>query len=88
VHIGTRVADRGVTYLVFFMAMISVNLAVINFLPIPIADGGLMVFLIYEKLRGRPPSPAFQSGALVAGLVIVGLLFAVTFYNDVMRLVT
>ncbi len=86
VHIGTRVADRGFTYLVFFLAMISVNLAVINFLPIPIADGGLMVFLLYEKLRGRPPSPAFQSGALLAGLVIVGLLFAVTFYNDVMRL--
>ncbi len=88
VHIGTRVADRGATYLLFFLAMISVNLAVINFLPIPIADGGLMVFLIYEKCRGRPPSPAFQSGAMVAGLVLVGALFAVTFYNDVMRLVT
>ena len=86
VHIGTRVADRGVTYLGFFLAMISVNLAVINFLPIPIADGGLMVFLLYEKLRGRPPSPAFQNGALVTGMIIVGLLFAVTFYNDVMRL--
>lgn len=88
VHIGTRVADRGMTYLLFFLAMISVNLAVINFLPIPIADGGLMVFLIYERLRGRPPSPAFQNGAMMAGLVLVGLLFAVTFYNDVMRLVT
>ena len=88
VHIGTRVADRGTTYLLFFLAMISVNLAVVNFLPIPIADGGLMVFLIYEKLRGRPPSPSFQNGAMVAGLVLVGLLFAVTFYNDVMRLVS
>ncbi|MSR29302.1 MAG: PDZ domain-containing protein [Phycisphaerales bacterium] len=86
-HIGARIAPRGVTYLVFFLAMISVNLAVINFLPIPIADGGLIVFLLYEKLRGRPPSTAFQSGALVTGVVIVGLLFAVTFYNDVMRLV-
>jgi len=87
VHIGTRIADRGMTYLVFFLAMISVNLAVINFLPIPIADGGLMVFLIYEKLRGKPPSPSFQSGAMLAGLILVGVLFAVTFYNDVMRLV-
>jgi len=87
VHIGTRIADRGVTYLVFFMAMISVNLAVINFLPIPIADGGLMVFLLYERLRGKPPSPAFQSGAMVAGLIIVGMLFAVTFYYDMMRLI-
>ena len=86
VHIGTRVADRGITYMIFFLAMISVNLAVLNFLPLPIADGGLMVFLLYEKFRGRPPSPSFQSAATLAGLVLVGLLFAVTFYNDLMRL--
>jgi regulator of sigma E protease len=86
VHIGTRVANRGVTYMIFFLAMISVNLAVLNFLPLPIADGGLMVFLLYEKFRGKPPSPSFQSAATLAGLVLVGLLFAVTFYNDIMRL--
>jgi regulator of sigma E protease len=86
VHIGTRVADRGVTYMIFFLAMISVNLAVLNFLPLPIADGGLMVFLLYEKFRGRPPSPSFHSAATLAGLVLVGLLFAVTFYNDIMRI--
>ena len=86
VHIGTRVADRGVTYMIFFLAMISVNLAVLNFLPLPIADGGLMVFLLYEKFRGKPPSPSFQSAATLAGLALVGLLFAVTFYNDIMRL--
>lgn len=86
VHIGTRVADRGATYMIFFLAMISVNLAVLNFLPVPIADGGLMVFLLYEKFRGRPPSASVQSAATLAGLVLVGLLFAVTFYNDIMRL--
>jgi regulator of sigma E protease len=86
VHIGTRVANRGVTYMIFFLAMISVNLAVLNFLPLPIADGGLMVFLLYEKFRGKPPSPSFQSAATLAGLALVGLLFAVTFYNDIMRL--
>ncbi|MHC4142810.1 MAG: site-2 protease family protein, partial [Planctomycetota bacterium] len=53
VDIGTQFADRGVTYLVFFLGIISVNLAVINFLPIPIVDGGLFLFLVYEKLRGR-----------------------------------
>ena len=87
VHIGTRVADRGITYMIFFLAMISVNLAVLNFLPLPIADGGLMVFLLYEKFRGKPPSPGFQSAATLAGLALVGLLFAVTFYNDIMRLI-
>jgi regulator of sigma E protease len=86
VHLGTRVADRGLMYLVFFLAMISVNLAVLNFLPLPIVDGGLFLFLLYEKFRGRPPSPAFQSGATLVGLVLIGSLFVVTFYNDLMRL--
>ena len=86
VHIGSRVVDRGFMYLVFFLAMISVNLAVLNFLPIPIVDGGLFVFLLYEKIKGRPPSMAFQNGATLLGLVLIGTLFLVTFYNDIMRL--
>jgi regulator of sigma E protease len=87
VHVGTRVADRGFTYLAFFLAMISVNLAVLNFLPLPIVDGGLFLYLVYEALRGRPPSVRFQNAATVAGLLLIGSLFMVTFYNDVMRLV-
>jgi regulator of sigma E protease len=86
VHIGSKVADRGFTYLIFFLAMISVNLAVINFLPLPIVDGGLFLFLLYEKFKGRPPSIAFQNAATVVGLMIIGTLFVVTFYNDVVRL--
>ncbi len=86
VHIGTRVADRGFMYLLFFLAMISVNLAVLNFLPLPIVDGGLFLFLVYEKIRGRPPSIAFQNVAALIGLFLIGTLFVVTFFNDVMRL--
>jgi regulator of sigma E protease len=87
VHVGTRVADRGFTYFVFFLAMISVNLAVLNFLPLPIVDGGLFIYLLYEALRGRPPSVRFQNAATMAGLLLIGSLFMITFYNDVMRLV-
>ena len=86
VHIGSRVADRGFMYLVFFLAMISVNLAVLNFLPLPIVDGGLFLFLLYEKVFKRPPSIAFQNAATLVGLALIGTLFVVTFYNDVMRL--
>ena len=86
VHIGTRVADRGLMYLVFFLAMISVNLAVLNFLPLPIVDGGLFLFLLYEKIFKRPPSIAFQNAATLVGLALIGTLFVVTFYNDVVRL--
>ena len=86
VHIGTRVADRGFMYLVFFLAMISVNLAVLNFLPLPIVDGGLFLFLLYEKIFKRPPSIGFQNAATLVGLALIGTLFVVTFYNDMMRL--
>ncbi|MFM2164144.1 MAG: hypothetical protein RL325_581 [Planctomycetota bacterium] len=85
-HTGTKVADEGFMYIVFFLALISVNLAVVNLLPIPIADGGLFVFLMYEKVTGRPPSIAFQNAAALAGIAFVAALFLFTFYNDLMRL--
>jgi regulator of sigma E protease len=88
VQIGTQVADRGWTYLIFFLAVISVNLAVLNFLPLPIADGGHMCYLIYERITGREPSVLFQNIAFLAGLLVFGALFVVTFFNDVTRLVT
>ncbi|MCH2136428.1 MAG: site-2 protease family protein [Phycisphaerales bacterium] len=87
VHLGTRIADRGLAYMLFFLALISVNLAVLNFLPLPIVDGGLMLYLIYEKFKGRPPSVEFQNGAALLGLLLIGTLFIVTFYNDLLRLV-
>lgn len=85
-HTGTQVADEGFMYVVFFLALISVNLAVVNALPIPIADGGLLLFLIYEKFAGRPPSIAFQNAAAMAGIAFVAGLFLLTFYNDLGRL--
>jgi regulator of sigma E protease len=88
VHLGSRVVDRGAMYLVFFLAMISVNLAVLNFLPLPIVDGGLFLYLIYEHITGRAPSLKFQNAATMVGLLLLGSLFLFTFYNDVMRLFT
>jgi regulator of sigma E protease len=87
VHIGSKIADRGYCYLFFFLGIISINLAVLNFLPLPIVDGGLFLFLIYEKLFKKPPSIAFQNAAAVLGLSLIGMLFVVTFYNDIMRIV-
>jgi regulator of sigma E protease len=85
-HTGTQVADEGFMYILFFLALISVNLAVVNALPIPIADGGLFMFLMYEKIRGKPPSIAFQNAAALAGIALVAGVFLLTFYNDLMRL--
>ncbi|MDP7006468.1 MAG: site-2 protease family protein [Phycisphaerales bacterium] len=87
VHIGSKIADRGISYLLFFLAIISVNLAVLNFLPLPIVDGGLFLYLVYEKIFKKPPSIVFQNAAAVLGLCLIATLFVVTFYNDIARLV-
>ena len=66
----------------------SCNLAVLNFLPLPIVDGGLFLYLVYEKITGRPPSITFQNWAALLGLVLIGTLFITTFYFDLERLFT
>ena len=70
----------------FFLGLISVNLVVINFLPIPIVDGGLMVFLIVEKIKGSPVSARVQTAAMVVGLVLIASIFLITLFYDVSRL--
>jgi len=86
VHVGTTVAQQGLPYLLFFLGLISINLAVINFLPIPIVDGGHMVFLAIEKIKGSPPSPQVQTAALYMGLAVIGFVFVTTLFYDVTRL--
>jgi len=84
--LGTSVADRGIIYLLFFMAMISVNLAVINFLPLPIVDGGQFLFILYEWIRGKAAPMAFQSAATLVGLVLIGSMFLFVTFNDITAL--
>jgi regulator of sigma E protease len=85
-HLGTRVVERGFIWLLFFMALISINLAVVNFLPLPIVDGGQFVFLIIEQIRGRPVSVEIQSFATVAGLVLIGAIFLIVTFHDIANL--
>lgn len=85
-HLGTLVAGRGFIWLLFFMGLISINLAVINFLPLPIVDGGQFLFLVYEQLRGKPVPPGFQNAVTMAGLVLIGCVFLVVTYNDITNL--
>jgi regulator of sigma E protease len=65
--------------------MISVNLAVVNFLPIPVLDGGHMVFLIYEGLRGKPASEQVRVAATYVGLLLIGSLMLFVIFMDVRR---
>ena len=87
-HLGTRVADRGIIWLLFFMALISVNLAVVNFLPIPIVDGGQFLFILFEWARGKPVPEAVQSIATVAGLLLIGAAFLIVTFNDIRNVFT
>ncbi len=72
---------------IVFIGIISVNLAVVNFLPIPVLDGGHMMFLIYEKLRGKPAPETVRVAATMAGLAALLLLMGFVIYLDVSRLI-
>lgn len=71
--------------LVLFLGIISINLAVVNFLPIPLLDGGHMVFLLYEAVARRAPPPWVSAVANYAGLALILSLFAFVIYNDLKR---
>lgn len=81
-----RLAQESIGYLIPFMAIISINLGVLNLFPIPILDGGVIVFLIVEFLIGRPVSLKKRELAQKIGLSLLILLMGVVFYNDILRL--
>jgi len=70
----------------YFMAMISVSLAVINFLPFPVVDGGHALFLIIEKIRGKPLSVRVMNAVQMVGLAMILLVFVLVTWQDVSRL--
>ncbi|MFT7619285.1 MAG: regulator of sigma E protease [Planctomycetota bacterium] len=74
--------EQGLGKILFFMAILSLNLAVLNILPIPVLDGGHLMFLILEKIKGGPLSEKVMGYANVLGLVfILGLMLFVTFHD-------
>jgi regulator of sigma E protease len=83
---GYLVAARGFVHLIWFLSIISANLAVMNFLPIPIVDGGLFTFLIIEKIKGSPLSQRTQAIAQVVGLALLLSVFVFATFQDVSRL--
>jgi regulator of sigma E protease len=78
-------AEQGLDQYLWLMAVISVNLGLLNFLPVPILDGGLLMFFTLELFKRRPPSPRARQIATKVGLVIVVLLTILALRNDVVR---
>jgi regulator of sigma E protease len=78
-------AKEGVVNLIFFIALISINLAILNFLPIPVLDGGHLLFFFIEAIKGSPVSVKVREISQQAGIFVLILLMIYVFYNDIAR---
>jgi regulator of sigma E protease len=85
-QVAGQQAKQGLTYLLHFMAILSVNLALLNLLPIPILDGGHMFFILFEAIRGKPMPVKHRELAQAMGLMLILALMVLVFYQDIMRL--
>jgi regulator of sigma E protease len=83
--IAGQAAAQGTSSFVRAMAVISVNLGLINLLPIPVLDGGYLLFFLFEAARRKPLPLRIREVASLAGMVMLVLLMAVAFKNDVER---
>ncbi|MEC7584528.1 MAG: RIP metalloprotease RseP [Planctomycetota bacterium] len=79
-------AQWGFSRLLYFLALLSINLAFINVLPIPVLDGGHLAFLLIEKIKGSPVSARVMGYSQILGLVFVLALVVFVTYNDILRL--
>ena len=85
-EVAGKAAEAGISNFIYFLGFISLQLGYFNLLPLPVLDGGLILLFLIELLRKRPVSPQFRERFQQVGLALIGLLMAVVFYNDIMRL--
>jgi len=81
-----RSLEMGLSYFLYLLAILSVSLGVLNLLPIPMLDGGHLVYYTYEIITGRELPQTIQAGAQIAGLAILGMIMIIAFYNDFVRI--
>ena len=81
------VAKLGLAYFLSFIALLSINLAVINIIPFPALDGGRLLFLLIEKIKGSPINPRFSSIVHGIGLAILLILMLAITYKDILKLI-
>jgi len=85
-QLSGQVASLGIASLISFIAVLSVNLGLINLFPIPILDGGHLVLYLIEALRGRPVPPRLQEIGFRAGFAVLAGLFVFATWNDLSHL--
>ncbi|MEI6863891.1 MAG: site-2 protease family protein [Candidatus Adlerbacteria bacterium] len=84
---GSTAVQEGIIATIILTALISINLAIINLLPIPGLDGGRLLFIVIEAITRRPISPRFTLAFTLAGFGLLILLMVVVSYHDVLNLV-
>ncbi len=80
-----KTASMGIAVFLGFMAVISVSLGVLNLLPIPVLDGGHLLYYLIEMVKGSPPSESFQIAGQQFGLIVLLGLMSIALYNDILR---
>jgi regulator of sigma E protease len=79
-------AQQGLAYYLGFLALVSVSLGVLNLLPLPMLDGGHLMYYIFEGLTGRPVSDQWLARLQRGGVAVLLLMMSVALFNDVARL--
>ncbi len=87
-QVANETAARGLAWYLSFLALVSLSLGIINLMPIPMLDGGQMLFLLFEKIKGAPLSEQFEMKAQFIGMFLLFSLMSLAFYNDILRSVS
>ena len=87
-QVANASAQMGLAWFLSFLAVISLSLGILNLLPIPILDGGHVVYYLIELFKGSPVSERTMMAGQYIGLALLVTLMSVAFYNDISRLVT
>jgi regulator of sigma E protease len=82
---SVQVARSGWVSLLLLIATISVNVAIVNLLPIPVLDGGQIVINVLETIKGKPFSLRTRENILRGGLLVIAGIFALVMFNDISR---
>ena len=85
-RIANDTAEAGLESFIGFIALLSISLGVLNLLPIPVLDGGHLMYYFVEVIRGKPVSETVQAWGMQLGMVLIVGLMILAFYNDLIRL--
>ena len=83
-----QASSQGLTSFLFLVSFLTINIGIFNLLPLPALDGGRLLFLIIEFVRGKPVDPKYENYIHTAGFLLLMALIVLVTYNDIARLIT